>query len=373
MEVSFRLALRGSYFLLDAPADERPLAIELEAHARPLRALARGPNFGLGGEIDARGFADARPLDGTLAWASPGGLRALRYNFAFSSNEGRPHRFAGRSVLLPGARLDSLSSLSGSFFDGAGAEVGRLLARVDLRRGVGAFLRSWRLRFLPPPAGRSRARPRLGGLGGPGRGRLGAAGPQPRRAFARPPMTPPTPSSSVLVIIDVQERLVPALLPEAMAEVHRSLNVLLEAAQRLSVPVLATEQYPRGLGPTLGPLRERLEAVGAPRPIEKATFSAMGEPAFAAALAGLGRRHVVLVGVEAHVCVALTARDLLAAGYEVLVPFDGVASRRDDHRRAGLGLCERAGALVTTSETVAFDWLGRAGTDAFRAVSKAVR
>jgi hypothetical protein len=147
MEVSFRLALRGSYFLLEAPADEQPLALAFEAHARPLRALLRGPSFGLGGEIDARGFADNRPLDGTLAWAAQGAVRALRYNFAFSSNEGRPHRFAGRSVLLPGARFDSLSSLSGSLFDGAGAEVGRLLARVDLRRGAGAFARSWRLRF----------------------------------------------------------------------------------------------------------------------------------------------------------------------------------------------------------------------------------
>lgn len=185
-------------------------------------------------------------------------------------------------------------------------------------------------------------------------------------------MTQPTPSSSVLVIVDVQERLVPALPPEAMAEVSRSINVLLEAARQLSVPVLATEQYPRGLGPTIGPLRERLEGLGV-RPIEKPTFSAMGEPAFVEAISGLGRRHAVVVGVEAHICVALTARDLVAAGYEVLVPFDGVASRRDDHRRAGLGLCERWGALVTTSETMAFDWLGRAGTDAFRAVSKAVR
>lgn len=186
-------------------------------------------------------------------------------------------------------------------------------------------------------------------------------------------MTQPTPSSSVLVVVDVQERLVPALPAEAMAEVNRSLSILLEAAQQLSIPVLATEQYPRGLGPTVGPLRERLGGLGV-RPIEKATFSALGEPAFVAALGALGRRHVVVVGVEAHICVALTVRDLGAAGgHEVLVPLDGVASRRDDHRRAGLGLCERAGAAITTSETVAFDWLGRAGTDAFRAVSKAVR
>lgn len=146
MEVSFRLALRGSYFLLDAPGDEHPLALAFEAHARPLRALIKGLSFGLAGEIDARGFADRRPLDGTLTWGALTLPGALRYSFAFSSNEGRPYRFAGRAVLAPGARFDSLSSLSGSLLDASGAEVGRLLARVDLRRGTGAFLRSWRLK-----------------------------------------------------------------------------------------------------------------------------------------------------------------------------------------------------------------------------------
>jgi hypothetical protein len=148
MEVSFRVALRGSYFLLDAPADERPLALGLRAYAQPLRSLFKGPSFALGGDIDARGFADGRPLDGTLSWAPAAPLGALRYNFTFPSNEGRPHRFAGRALLVPGARLESLSSLSGSFFDGSGAEVGRLLARFDVRHQGGAFVRSWRLKLV---------------------------------------------------------------------------------------------------------------------------------------------------------------------------------------------------------------------------------
>jgi hypothetical protein len=146
MEVSFRLALRGSYFLLDAPGDERPLTLTLEAHARPLRSLVKGPSFGLGGEIDARGFADRRPLDGTLAWAVVVPTGVLRYHFSFSSNEGRPCRFTGKSILVPGARLDSVSSLSGSLFDVGGVEIGRLLARFDLRRESASFLRSWRVK-----------------------------------------------------------------------------------------------------------------------------------------------------------------------------------------------------------------------------------
>ncbi|MFO0658988.1 MAG: isochorismatase family protein [Polyangiaceae bacterium] len=108
-------------------------------------------------------------------------------------------------------------------------------------------------------------------------------------------------------------------------------------------------------------------------PVEKTTFSAVDAPAFSKALFALSPKQVIVVGMETHICVFQTARDLAAAGIEVHVPFDGVASRRDDHREVGLRLCERAGALRTTSETVAFDWLVRAGTDPFRAVSKAVR
>ena len=77
--------------------------------------------------------------------------------------------------------------------------------------------------------------------------------------------------------------------------------------------------------------------------------------------------------MESHVCVYQTVRDLVARGLEVHVPIDGVTSRRDDHRAAGIGLCERAGAVRTTTESVVFDWLGRAGTDAFRELSKRIR
>jgi nicotinamidase-related amidase len=81
----------------------------------------------------------------------------------------------------------------------------------------------------------------------------------------------------------------------------------------------------------------------------------------------------VLIGMEAHVCVYQTARDLVERGYAVHVPIDGVVSRRDDHRETGIALCERAGAVRTTTETVVFDWLGRAGTDVFRQISKLIR
>jgi nicotinamidase-related amidase len=154
--------------------------------------------------------------------------------------------------------------------------------------------------------------------------------------------------------------------------VVRAATIVIEAATLTGARVLATEQYPQGLGPTT-PAIAALLANAAVKPIEKTTFSALAEPAFLQALRRLPVRDVVLIGVETHICVFQTARDLRALGYGVHVPFDGVASRRADHHAVGLSLCERTGAVVTTAETVAFDWLRRAGTDRFKAVSKLVR
>ena len=180
------------------------------------------------------------------------------------------------------------------------------------------------------------------------------------------------PKTSALVVIDVQERLARSMPPERLTAVERSARILIGAARELGAPVIYTEQYPKGLGATLPALASELEACSARR-FEKLAFSACGDEAFEAALGELGARSVVLVGMETHVCVWLTARDLLSSGYSVHVPLDGVASRRDDHRDVGLSLCRSAGATVTTSETVAFDWLKRAGSDSFKKVSQLVR
>jgi nicotinamidase-related amidase len=180
------------------------------------------------------------------------------------------------------------------------------------------------------------------------------------------------PARTALVVVDVQEKLAPAVGDVALASVVRAASLLVEAARVTGAHVLATEQYPRGLGPTVPTVAALLGTAGVV-PVEKIAFSALGEPAFLRALRSKSVRDVVLVGMEAHICVFQTARDLRALGYGVHIPFDGVASRRTDHRDAGLRLCEATGAIVTTAETVAFDWLRRAGTDAFKAVSKLVR
>jgi nicotinamidase-related amidase len=180
------------------------------------------------------------------------------------------------------------------------------------------------------------------------------------------------PSKSLVVVIDVQERLAAAMPKDRMVELARNVDILLEAARLLGASVVATEQYPKGLGPTIESLGEKLRAIGAPR-IEKTAFSAAEVPEFNERLKDSAPSAVVLVGMEAHVCVYQTVRDLVDRGVEVHVPIDAVVSRHEDNRATGIALCERAGAIPTTTETVVFDWLGRAGTDAFRAISKLVR
>jgi nicotinamidase-related amidase len=181
-----------------------------------------------------------------------------------------------------------------------------------------------------------------------------------------------SPEGCVVLIIDAQEKLAAAMPPAQRAELTRAATVLIEAASLLGARVIATEQYPAGLGPTLAPLAELLRPLGV-TPIEKIAFSACDSTDFERAFAAAGARTAVVVGMEAHVCVFQTVRELAARGVSVHVPVDGVASRRDEARAAGLDLCRAAGATLTTMETVVFDWLRRAGTDPFKRLSKLIR
>lgn len=180
------------------------------------------------------------------------------------------------------------------------------------------------------------------------------------------------PAKTLVAVIDVQERLAAAMPQDRMSRLVRGVAVLLEAAKLLGAPVLATEQYPKGLGPTLPELGAKLDELGAPR-IEKTAFSAAGAPAFVEWVDRAAPAAVIVVGMEAHVCVYQTVRDLTARGLDVLVAVDAIVSRREEDRSTGIALCERAGAVPTTVETVVFDWLERAGTDQFRALSKLLR
>lgn len=184
------------------------------------------------------------------------------------------------------------------------------------------------------------------------------------------------PERAVVMVVDIQERLAAAMDPRALARVEANVAVLLELARRLAIPVVATEQYPRGLGKTREPIEEALGALGgSARRVEKLEFSACECEAFGDVWRELAgeRTQWIVTGMEAHVCVLQTARDLAARGATAHVPRDAVISRSEDNLRAGLEVAERAGAVVTSTEIVVFDALGRAGTEDFKAMSKLVR
>ena len=170
-----------------------------------------------------------------------------------------------------------------------------------------------------------------------------------------------------LVVVDLQERLLKAL-PSAASLVERA-TFLVETARLLNVPILATEQYPKGLGPTVPALRSRLPST----PHEKTAFSVLGCDELKLEWQRLRKTTVVLAGAEAHVCVLQSAFDFLAFGVRVVVAADAVGSRfRHDHDTA-LERLRHAGAVVTTVEMIAFEWLVDSKHPAFKAASGLVR
>jgi nicotinamidase-related amidase len=182
------------------------------------------------------------------------------------------------------------------------------------------------------------------------------------------------PAETGLLLIDAQERLVKAMPEARAAEATRNTVTLLEAARRLGVAVVATEQYPDGLGRTVAPIAEALARLEPPcAPLPKMAFSALACPEALAAIRKAARSAWIVVGMETHVCVWQSVRALCAEGRAVHVVRDACLSRQGENFQAGLDLCARAGAVVTTTEVVVFDLLGRAGTDDFRALSKLVR
>ncbi|MDB4929490.1 MAG: Isochorismatase [Myxococcaceae bacterium] len=182
------------------------------------------------------------------------------------------------------------------------------------------------------------------------------------------------PAQTALLVVDVQEKLLPAMHAPDAARMLRAIDLLLEAAQRMGVPVFVTEQYPSGLGPTVPAIAARLAALQPQAlPVAKTVFSALAPHEVAQGLADVGARSVVVVGVEAHVCVFMTARDLVRAGFHAHVPFDAVASRDPGCKSTALAALAAHGVTVTTTETVVFDLLGDAKNLHFRPLSKLVR
>jgi len=171
---------------------------------------------------------------------------------------------------------------------------------------------------------------------------------------------------SELVVVDVQERLLPAVADGDA--VREAVIWLARLAAALGVPVTVSEQYPRGLGHTDGTLKGVLPEDA--RVLEKSHFSCAAEPALRQALAAGGRDRFVVCGTEAHVCVLQSAIGLQEAGFGVAVVADAVGSRRPSDRELALARLRQAGVDVVSREMVAFEWLHRAGTDEFRRISR---
>jgi nicotinamidase-related amidase len=171
---------------------------------------------------------------------------------------------------------------------------------------------------------------------------------------------------TALAVIDVQQKLV-SLIP-GHERIVWNIRRLLDGAKQLGVTILATEQYPQGLGGTVAELASRLPDV-----IDKTAFSGCGSDQFCQRLAQINVPKVLLAGIEAHVCVQQTALDLVANGYRVFVAADAVGSRFTVDHETALRRMELGGVTLTTTESSLFEWCQRSGTPQFKQISALVR
>ncbi len=178
-----------------------------------------------------------------------------------------------------------------------------------------------------------------------------------------------TRNDTALVVIDMQEKLVRAMDEEMLETVVNNVAVLAASLQLMGVPVIETVQNPKGLGNTISDLEELSPALR----IEKNEFSICKRPEFGKFLQDKGIKNVILTGMEAHICVLLTAMDLVDAGYNVYIVADAVISRNDFNWETGLDMAQKSGASVTVTETVLYALLGSSEAPEFKDILKLVR
>ncbi len=177
--------------------------------------------------------------------------------------------------------------------------------------------------------------------------------------------------NSCLVIIDIQTRLTAAMPIKVLARLKRNINILLQGADKLSIPVLTTEQYPKGLGPTEPEIVDLLPEHALK--FEKTCFSCTGSEQFLQQLEKTGRKQVIIVGIEAHVCVLQTAIQLIDEGYQVFVTADGICSRHRDNYEASLKRMSNANIVICNTESVLFEWLRDSSHEHFKGLSRLIQ
>jgi nicotinamidase-related amidase len=170
------------------------------------------------------------------------------------------------------------------------------------------------------------------------------------------------------LVIDIQERLVPVMMEKE--QLLKNCRMLIEGLQALGVPVLVTQQYTKGLGMTVPELSAVIQEFS---PVEKRDFSCCGEPAVMTELARMNARHVIICGIESHVCVLQTALDLKDAGYIPVVVVDAVSSRFPANLELARERFRHEGILMTSAESLLFELTESSAAPAFKAISKLVK
>lgn len=176
---------------------------------------------------------------------------------------------------------------------------------------------------------------------------------------------------AVLLVVDIQERLFGTMDEIDRERVTRRVGQLLGSATLLGIPIIITEQYPKGLGPTITAVSERVPESATV--LEKTRFSCCGAERFMQTLETTGRRQVVIAGIEAHVCVLQTSLELQHDGYEVFVAEDATCSRNSDNAANAAARLRQQGIIVTNAESVIFEWMGDSRHQHFKAISQLLK
>lgn len=175
------------------------------------------------------------------------------------------------------------------------------------------------------------------------------------------------PQKALFLLIDFQSNLAVAMKKDVYANCERNAGLMISSCNSLKAPVLVTEQYSKGLGPTVERLKTSLKDDY--RPMDKLTFSCYRDPGFQSSFSKLAKKYIIVAGIESHVCVLQSVLDLIANGYYVHVLSDAVCSRYKSDWKYALRYMNEAGAVITTTEIAVFQLLQRAGTPEFKAIS----
>ncbi|MFQ5627263.1 MAG: hydrolase [bacterium] len=173
---------------------------------------------------------------------------------------------------------------------------------------------------------------------------------------------------TLAILVDMQERLFPHI--HQHEQLAQNLIKLIRGLQALEITILMTEQYSKGLGPTITEVKSYLNNY---QPIEKMTFSCCGAPGLMTALHGKSKKNIILMGIETHACVLQTAVDLLEGGFAPVVVEDCVSSRRLNDKQVAIARMRQEGAVITTYESILLELCVEAGTDTFKAISKIIK